>query len=98
VEYGRRTKAKTVLATQGPIEELTRNNGCVVADGNYVVGRTSGMKFAVRRDARSRLSQYLSGESYARVFERTGKLLMCCTPYWRFRLSSHEIKDPILAD
>jgi uncharacterized protein (AIM24 family) len=55
VEYGRRTKAngKTVLATQGPIEELTLNNGCVVADGNYVLDRTSGMKFTVRRAARS---------------------------------------------
>ncbi len=55
VEYGRRTKAKgkTVLATQGPIEEMTLNNGCVVADGNYIVGRTSGMKVTVRRAARS---------------------------------------------
>jgi len=97
-QTGARGKGKVVLATHGPIEELTLNNGRVVVDGNYVVGRTSGIKFTIRRAARSYISHRLSGESYARVYEGTGRLLMCSTPYWRARVKGGEFKDPILAD
>ncbi len=87
-----------MLATQGPVEEMTLNNGRIVVDGNYVIGRTSGIKFSIRRAARSRFSHWLSGEDYARVYEGTGRLLLCTTPYWRFRVKGGEFKDPILAE
>jgi uncharacterized protein (AIM24 family) len=93
-----RGKGTIVLATQGPVEEITLNNGRIVVDGNYVVGRTAGIKFTIRRAARSYVSHILSGEGYARVYEGTGKLLMCTTPYWRFRVKGGEFKDPILAE
>jgi uncharacterized protein (AIM24 family) len=91
-------KGKIVLATQGPIEEMTLNNGKVVVSGNYVVGRTTGIKFFIRRAAKSYLSHVLSGEGYAHVYEGTGKLLLCTTPYWRFRVKGGEFKDPILTE
>jgi uncharacterized protein (AIM24 family) len=92
-----RGKGKIALATTGPVEEIRLNKGRIVLGGNYVVGRTSGIKFSIQRSARSRWSQWLSGENYARVYEGSGKLLLCTTPYWRFRVKGGEFKDPILA-
>jgi uncharacterized protein (AIM24 family) len=97
-QTGARGKGKIVLATQGPIEEMTLNNGRLVVSGNYVVGRTTGITFGIRRAAKSYLSHILSGEDYARVYEGTGKLLLCTTPYWRFRVKGGEFKDPILGE
>ncbi len=97
-QTGARGTGKILLATQGPIEDMTLNNGRIVVDGNYVVGRTTGIKFTIRRAARSYLAHRLSGEAHARVHEGTGKLLMCSTPYWRFRVKGGELKDPILAE
>jgi uncharacterized protein (AIM24 family) len=88
---------RIVLTTNGPVEELTLNDARVVVDGNYVIGRTSGIRFTVRRAARSYFSHLLSGENYARVYDGTGKLLLCSTPYWRFRIKSNEFKDPVQA-
>jgi uncharacterized protein (AIM24 family) len=93
-----RGKGKIVLTAQGPVEEMTLNNGRVVVDGNYIVGRTAGIKFTIQRAERSLFSHILSGQAYARVYEGTGKLLMCGTPYWRFRIKGGKLKDPILAD
>jgi uncharacterized protein (AIM24 family) len=93
-----RGKGKVVLATQGPIEEMILNSGKVVVSGNNVVGRTAGIKFTIRRPTKSYLSYLLSGENYARVYEGTGKLLLCTTPYWRFRVKGGEFRDPIHAE
>jgi uncharacterized protein (AIM24 family) len=91
-------KGKIVLTTTGPVEELTLNKGRIVVDGNYVIGRTSGIRLSIRRAAKTRFSQWLSGEDFARVYEGTGKMLLCPTPYWRIRdkLASSS-KDPALA-
>jgi uncharacterized protein (AIM24 family) len=97
-QTGAHGKGKIVLATRGPIKEMTLNNGRIVVDGDYVVGRTTGIKFTIRRAARSYLSHRLSGEDYARVYEGTGKLLLCCTPYWRARVKGGVFRGPILAD
>ena len=94
-----RGKGKVVLTAPGPVEEMTLKNGRIVVAGNYVLGRTSGIKFSVRRAARSYFSHILSGEASARVYEGTGKLLMCSTPYWRNRNKSlSAAKDPVLAE
>ena len=93
-----RGSGKIVLACQGPVDEMKLQNGRMVVDGNYVVARTSGIKLSIRRPERSYISHLLSGENYARVYEGTGRLLMCTTPYWRFRFKGGELKDPIVAD
>jgi uncharacterized protein (AIM24 family) len=87
-----------VLTYQGPVDELTLNSGRIVVDGGYVIGRTSGIKFSIKRAARSYVSHLLSGAGCSRIYEGTGKILMCTTPYWRFRLKATELKDPILAE
>jgi uncharacterized protein (AIM24 family) len=91
-------KGKVVLTSQGPVEEMTLNNERIVVEGNYVLGRTNCIKFSIRRAAKSIFSHLLSGEAYARVYEGTGRLLLCTTPYWRFRIKGGEFKDPALAE
>lgn len=98
-QTGAHGKGKIVLATQGPIEEMTLNNGRIVVDGNYVVGRTTGIKFSIRRAARSYLSQRLSGEAYARVYlPGDGQGAAVQHPILAVPHQGGEFKDPILAD
>jgi uncharacterized protein (AIM24 family) len=83
-------KGKVALYSEGPVEERTLNNERLVVAGNYVVGRTEGIKFTLRRAAKSLISHWLSGEKTARVYEGTGKVLLCSTPYWRLRLKTED--------
>jgi uncharacterized protein (AIM24 family) len=62
----------------------------VVADGRYVLARTEGLKYRVRRAARSPIVSLLSGERRLRVFEGTGKVLLSSYPYWRYLLLAGE--------
>jgi uncharacterized protein (AIM24 family) len=92
-------KGKAVLIAPGPVDEVNLNDERLVVDGNYVIARTSGIKFTIRRPTRSLLGYYLSGERYARVYQGTGRLLMATTPYWRLRIGQKgEALDPAAAE
>jgi uncharacterized protein (AIM24 family) len=80
-------KGDVVLISRGPVDEMTLDNERLVVDGNYVIARTSGLSFRIRRPTRSFFRYYISGERYARVYEGTGRLLIATTPYWRVRMS-----------
>ncbi|NDC63417.1 MAG: AIM24 family protein [Planctomycetia bacterium] len=77
---------QVVLSVEGPIEEVELKNDRLVADGPFVVARTNGISLRIRRPARSLVSYWMSGQKRARVYEGTGRLLLCTTPYWRFRM------------
>jgi uncharacterized protein (AIM24 family) len=77
---------QVVLAVDGPVEEVTLENDRLVADGPIVIARTQGITMKVKRPAKSFLSFWLSGQKRAYVYEGTGKLLLCTTPYWRQRM------------
>ncbi|MFM7033694.1 MAG: AIM24 family protein [Planctomycetia bacterium] len=77
---------QVVLAVDGPVQEVELVNDTLVADGPFVIGRTSGISMSVRRPAKSLLSFWLSGQKRAFVYQGTGKLLLCTTPYWRQRM------------
>ena len=81
---------KIVLRTRGPIEVITLNDERVVADGRYVLARTEGLNYRVRRAAKSPIVSVLSGERRLRVFEGTGKVLLSSYPYWRYLLLAGE--------
>lgn len=83
-------RGKVVLMTEGPVEECALNDERLVVSGNYVIGRTQGIKFSIRRAAKSLWAHWLSGERSARVYEGTGKLLLCTTPYWRMRFRKED--------
>jgi len=92
-------KGKAVVIAPGPVDEVTLNNERLVVDGNYVVARTAGISFTIRRPTRSRLGYYLSSERYSRVYEGTGRLLIATTPYWRLRIGQKgEAQDPAAAE
>lgn len=77
---------QVVLSVDGPVEEVKLDNDRLVTDGPIVIARTSGIRLTVKRPARSLLSFWLSGQKRAYVYEGTGRLLLCTTPYWRQRM------------
>jgi uncharacterized protein (AIM24 family) len=85
-------KGKVVLYSEGPVEVRTLNNERLVVAGNYVIGRTEGIKFTIRRAAKSLISHWLSGEKAARSYQGTGKVLLCTTPYWRLFMKGEEAR------
>ena len=77
---------KIVLRTRGPVQLIDLNNERLVADGRYVLARTEGVNYRIRRAARSPLASVLSGERRLRVFEGSGRVLLSSYPYWRYVL------------
>ena len=76
---------KIAVTTRGPIEEMNLARGQkLVAEGNYVVARTPEVKFSIRRPTKNFFGRFTSGESFVRVYEGPGKLLLNPTPYWRY--------------
>ena len=78
---------KVVVRANGPVEEIEVKNNRFLAEGKYVIGRTGDIAYTVRRPTRSYFSYLLSGESYFRCFEGSGRLLVAATPYWRTRFT-----------
>jgi uncharacterized protein (AIM24 family) len=89
---------KVVLAAQGPVEEMSLNDERLVVDGAYVIARTAGVKFTIGRPARTRWSTWLAGQSSARIYQGSGRLLMCTTPYWRLAIKNKNLADPMLTN
>lgn len=89
---------KVVLAARGPVSEVTLDDEMLVVDGSFVIARTSDVKFTIRRPARSRWSNWLAGQSVARVYQGTGRLLMCTTPYWRVAMKDRNTEAPVCAN
>src|SRR5262245_5486257 len=79
-------RGKVVLACPGPVEEQTLKNERVTAEGGFVIARTQGVKFGVRRVA-TFFRSFLSGEAFVRTYEGTGRVLISATPLWRAQLA-----------
>jgi uncharacterized protein (AIM24 family) len=79
-------EGQVVLSVDGPVQEIDLVNDRLVADGPFVIARTQGIRMKVKRPARSLFAFWLSGQKRAYVYEGTGKLLLCTTPYWRQRM------------
>ncbi|NCA12291.1 AIM24 family protein [bacterium] len=88
-------EGQVVLAVDGPVEEVELVDDRLVADGPFVIGRTGGISLSVKRPAKSWLSYWLSGQKLSFVYQGTGKLLLCTTPYWRQRMQKE--KQPAAA-
>lgn len=84
---------QVVLAVDGPVQEVELVDDRLVADGPFVIARTAGISLSVRRPTKSWLSYLLSGQNRAFVYEGTGKLLLCTTPYWRQRMQRERRTD-----
>lgn len=82
-------RGKMVVASAGPVEELTLEKGKpLVANGKYVVARTADVSYSIRRATKSYLASYMAGEGLCRVYDGPGRVLVCYSPYWRHRVFS----------
>jgi uncharacterized protein (AIM24 family) len=69
----------------GPVEEIALRGDRLVVEGKKVIARTEGLGYRVRR-ATSFVQSFISGESSVRIYQGTGKALICWTPYWNQHL------------
>ncbi len=82
-----RGNGKVVLATKGPVEEVVLNaSNHLATEGKYVIARTGDVRFSVRRPTKNFFGRFTSGESFVRVYEGTGRVLLNPAPYWRYRM------------
>jgi uncharacterized protein (AIM24 family) len=84
---------KVVLIAQGPVEEISLEKGRLVAEGRYVIARTEGVSYKIRRPTKSYLGRFTAGESFVRVYQGTGRLLLCSVPFWRYRVYAERGSD-----
>ena len=70
-----------VLNAPGPVEEVTLKNERLMVEGKLVLARTEGLDYRLRR-ATTFIQSLFAGEARLRVYEGTGKALVCWTPYW----------------
>lgn len=72
---------QVALNTHGPVELVDIKDGEFRAQGRIVLGRTAGLKFTSGRPA-SFPRHLISGQKRLRIFEGTGQVLVCFTPFW----------------
>jgi uncharacterized protein (AIM24 family) len=72
---------RVVLNAPGPVEEVTLRNERLMVEGKLVLARTEGLDYRLRR-ATTLIQSLFAGEARMRVYEGTGKALVCWTPYW----------------
>lgn len=86
---------KVVVTTRGPVDEVILQEGQkLAAEGRYVICRSEGVSYKVRRATRNFLGRFTSGEGLVRVFEGPGKLLLNPAPYWRYKIFTEHGGDP----
>jgi uncharacterized protein (AIM24 family) len=87
---GYRTKVsgrgKVVLSCAGPVEERRLKNERVTTEADYVIARTEGIRYTVRR-VTTFFRSLFSGESMVRSYEGTGRVLIAAIPLWRAQLA-----------
>jgi uncharacterized protein (AIM24 family) len=74
-----------VLNAPDPVEEIVLHGDRLVVEGKKVIARTEGLGYRIRR-ATSLVQSFISGESAVRIYQGTGKALVCWTPYWNQHL------------
>jgi uncharacterized protein (AIM24 family) len=80
--YGR-----VVLNAPGRVEEVTLKDDCLLVQGKLVLARTEGVDYRRRRVTSSLVRSLFSGEPVMRLYEGTGKALVCWTPYWNRQMA-----------
>ncbi len=76
---------RVAINTPGPVETISIDDGALSVQGRLVLGRTDGLRFRSCRAAPFPRN-LIAGQQRMRVFEGTGKVLVCWTPYWNEHL------------
>jgi uncharacterized protein (AIM24 family) len=74
-------EGRVAINAPGPVEVVDVAEGQFRAQGRIVLGRTAGLHFRASRPA-TFPRHLISGQKRLRVFEGTGKVLVCFTPFW----------------
>ena len=74
-----------VLNASGPVEEIVLDGDRLVVEGKKVIARTEGFRYRIRR-ATSFVQSFISGEAAVRIYQGTGRALVCWTPDWNQHL------------
>ena len=74
-------RGRVAINTPGPVETVAIAEDKLAVQGRLVLGRTDGLSFRSRRCAPFPRSLF-SGQRRLRIYEGTGKALVCWTPYW----------------
>jgi uncharacterized protein (AIM24 family) len=90
-----RGNGKVIVTTRGPIEETSLERGKrVVAEGAYVIARTADVSFKMQRPTKNFFGRFTSGESFVRVYEGPGRILLNPAPYWRYWMLTRRGGNP----
>lgn len=84
---------KVVVTCTGPIEEIVLNDEQLSTNGKFVVARTKGISYSIRRAAKTRFGSRLTGDRWVRLYQGTGTILMSSYPYWRLKLRQQAGSD-----
>jgi len=87
-------RGRVAINAPGPVETVDVTDGALRVQGRLVLGRTDGLRFSSQRAARFPRS-LISGQKRLRVFEGTGKALVCWTPYWNEHLYQQMTGDTL---
>jgi uncharacterized protein (AIM24 family) len=79
-------RGRVVLNAPGPVEEVTLKGERLMVEGKLVLARTEGLDYGVRR-LTSFVQSLFSGEAAVRVYQGSGKALVCWTPYWNQQIT-----------
>ena len=78
-------QGRVAINSPGPIETVDVADGELRVQGRLVLGRTAGLGFSSERSAPFPRN-LIAGQRRLRVYEGTGKALVCWTPYWNEHL------------
>jgi uncharacterized protein (AIM24 family) len=86
---------KVVLTCSGPVEEIQLEKGKPLVDnGKCVIARTADVSYGIRRATKSYLASLAAGEGYCRYYDGPGRVLVCYSPYWRYRMFAQQEGQP----
>jgi uncharacterized protein (AIM24 family) len=84
-------QGKVMICSPGPVEEITLGKDSpygnqLIADGPIVLARTAGIQYTVRLPSLLPWRRAATGEKLLRVYQGEGRMLVCTTPFWRFKI------------
>jgi uncharacterized protein (AIM24 family) len=74
-------QGRVAINAPGPVEVVSVDESELRVQGRLVLGRTEGLRFLSKRPT-TFFRHFISGQRRLRVYQGTGKVLVCWTPYW----------------
>jgi uncharacterized protein (AIM24 family) len=92
-------QGKVMICSPGPVEEITLGKDSpygnqLIADGPIVLARTASISYTVRLPSLLPWRRAATGESLLRVYAGEGRMLVCTTPFWRYKIARDKAASP----